>query len=264
MHLEGIVNNNNWIVRNLIWALVFVLGLVLLVNVGLSLLTQHGRQIEVPDMSNMSVSEARYTAERAGIRVEVGDSVYVRRMKKGAVFSQNPKAGSMVKKGRRILLTTNAVTPKKVSMPSLVGFSMRQAKAELASKGLSLGRLIYVSDMATNNVLKQLYRNHEIQAGTQIESGAVIDLMVGLSSDENLTYAPDVTRMKYMRAVDAVQENSLNIGRLVFDSSVKNYSDSLNAVVYEQRPGATGLPMNMGSEVSLYLTVDELKLVSVK
>ena len=54
---------------------------------------------------------------------------------------------------------------KKVSMPNLVGYSMRQAKAELNSRGLSLGKLIYVSDIATNNVLKQIYRNREIRPG---------------------------------------------------------------------------------------------------
>ena len=53
-------------------------------------------------------------------------------MKRGAVFSQNPKPGSEVKKGRKVSLTINSVLPKKVTMPSLVGFSMRQAKAELS------------------------------------------------------------------------------------------------------------------------------------
>jgi len=251
---------DNWIVRDILFALLFVAAIVVISNIVLSLTTQHGKTVTVPDMTNLTFQEAQLEAEMTGIRVEIADSVYVRRMKKGVVFSQNPKAGSKVKNGRRVLLTTNAMNPKKVSMPSLIGFSMRQAKAELASKGLALGKLIYVSDMATNNVLKQLYRNREIGDGEPIESGSYIDLVVGLNSDDALTYAPDVVRMKFRRAVDALQENSLNIGRLVFDSSVKNYNDSLNAVVYRQRPEPTGLPVDMGSEVSLFLTVDQLKV----
>lgn len=246
----------NWIVKNLILAVLFIVGLVLIVNILLAVLTQHNKTVEVPDMTNLTFSEAKYEAGKVGIRVEIGDSVFVRQMKKGAVFSQNPKPGTMVKKGRRVLLTTNAVNAKKVSMPNLVGCSMRQAKAELASKGLALGRLTYVSDIATNNVLRQLHRNREIRPGAMVDSGSRIDLVLGLASEDAVTYAPDVTGMKYLRAVDIVQDNSLNISKLVFDKGVRNYSDSLNAVVYEQRPAANGFPLSMGAEVTLYLRLE--------
>ena len=257
---EGILRN--WIVKNLIWAVVFVVGLVLVINILLSVVTQHGKEITVPDFTNMTFSEANYTAGHAGVKIQVVDSVYVRRMQRGAVFSQNPVAGSKVKKGRRVLLTINAVVPKKVMMPLLEGYSMRQAKAELTSRGLTLGRLIYVNDIATNNVLRQLYKNKEIKAGTLIESGSVIDLMVGLSSEDSRTYAPNVVGMKYLRAVDAIHDNSLNVTKVTFDKGVRDYSDSLNAVVYEQHPAASGVPLTMGSGVSILLTTEEGKTPS--
>lgn len=250
----------NWIVRNLIWALVFVVGLALLVTIMLSLITQHNKEIVVPDFTNMTYQEAKYNAERVGLKVTVADSVYVRRMKKGAVFTQFPKGGNKVKKGRTIQLTTNAKNSKEITMPLLVGYSMRQAKAELASRGLNLGRLIYVHDIATNNVLRQLHNSSEIPAGTMIESGAVIDLVVGLNYEDNRTYAPNTIGLKYLRAVDAVHDNSLNIGKLNFDRGVKTYSDSLNAVVYKQAPSNASGALTMGASVSLWLTTEESKI----
>jgi len=255
---------SNWIVKNLIWAVVFVAAVVLVVNISLGLLTQHGKEITVPDFTNMTFREARETGQRAGVRVEVIDSVYVRRMQRGAVFTQNPVAGSRVKKGRRVLLTINAVVPKKVTMPSLVGYSMRQAKAELSSRGLYLGRLIYVSDIATNNVLRQLWHDHEIKPGTPVESGASIDLVVGLNSEDSRTYAPDVVGLKYLRAVDAVHDNSLNVTKLNFDSAVRDYTDSLNAVVYKQSPATLDVPLTMGSGMTLWLTTEESKTEGLK
>lgn len=243
----------NWIVKNLLLAAILIAALVLSVNIILGIVTQHGKEISVPDFTNMTFAEARETAKHAGVKVEVTDSVYVRRMQRGAVFMQNPVADSKVKKGRRILLTINAVVPQKITMPSLVGYSMRQAKAELSSRGLTLGRLIYVSDMATNNVLKQLYQNQEVRPGVSIESGSAIDLVVGLNSEDNRTYAPDVVGMKFLRAVDAVHDHSLNVTRLVFDSNIKDYTDSLNAVVYKQSPASSDIPLTMGAGVSLYL-----------
>ena len=142
--------------RNVIAACVVVLALVFVANFFLKIGTHHGQEIEVPDFTNMSVSDASYLASDRGIRIDVTDSVYVRKMGRGLVFSQVPKAGSHVKTGRRILLTINSVSPKKTTMPDLVGFSMRQAKAELLSKGLILRKLRYVEDIATNNVLRQL------------------------------------------------------------------------------------------------------------
>ena len=250
---------SNWIVKNIFWAVIAVLALVVGASILLRALTHHGKEITVPDFTGMKVNEAVYNAGINDIRVEVGDSIYVRRMGRGLVYSQNPKPGSKVKKGRRVILTINSVSPQKVQMPNLVGYSMRQAKAELLGKGLSLGKLIYVSDMATNNVLRQLYRNHEIDAGTMIESGTEIDLVVGLNNTDNQTYVPDVSGMKYMRAVDAIHDNSLNVKSLHFDATVKDYADSLDAVVYRQTPSHSSASILIGSDVNLYLSKDPLK-----
>ena len=245
----------NWIVRNLLLAVVIVAMLFL------NMVTQHGKEIVVPDFSNMTLSEAEYAASQAGMRVEVTDSVFVKRMKRGAVYRQNPEPGAKVKEGRRIVLTINAVNAKKVTMPNLVGLSMRQAKAELLSRGLILNRLIYVQDMATNNVLRQLMGNREVEPGSMIESESEIDLVVGLNSLDNVTYVPDVSGLKNMSAVDAIHSHSLNVKSLKFDETVKDYDDSLNAMVYRQVPEASdSVKVNMGDEVVLYLTTKQSRI----
>lgn len=251
----------NWIVRNLTVAVILVVVLVVGAMIFLNVVTQHNKEIDVPDFSNMSVAEAEYAAAQAGMRVDVTDSVFVKRMKRGAVYRQNPAPGSKVKKGRRVVLTINAVNAKKVTMPNLVGLSLRQAKAELLSRGLVLNRLVYVQDMATNNVLRQLKGNRQIEPGTQVESETEIDLVLGLNDMDNSTYVPDVTGLKNMSAVDAVFDHSLNIKGLRFDDTVKDYDDSLNAVVYRQDPVASdSVSVAMGDAVMLYLTTDVAKV----
>lgn len=245
---------NNWFIKNLILAGIAIFALALASWFFLKVVTHHGQEIEVPDFANMSVSDARFVAKERGLRIAVTDSVYVRKMGRGLVFAQYPKAGNKVKRDREIKLTINSVLPKRVSMPDVVGFSMRQAKAELLSKGLVLGNLQYVTDIATNNVLKQLYRGQEIKPGRPIDSGAEIDLVVGLG-DDNQTFIPNVLGMKYMRAVDALHDNSLNVARLHFDNGIRTYSDSLDAIVYKQTPAAdNNMSVLMGSTVTLYLS----------
>lgn len=264
----------NWIVRNVLLAVAFVLVFALLANLLLSVMTRHGKEIAVPDFTNMTVQEAARVASAAGIQVAVSDSMYISRLKPGAVYKQIPDAGEHVKEGRKIRLSVNTLRPKQVPMPSLVGFSLRQAKAELQRNGLRLGRLIYVRDLATNNVISQQRFGRQIAPGREIPSGTSVDLVLGLSSSDEMTYVPDLRGQQYQRAIDLAQESSLNVGRLVFDSSVKDYADSVSAFVYAQSPEAyvpyvspatmkdtlVANSVRRGTEVTLHFTVDKNRL----
>lgn len=256
---KGILNN--WIVRNLLIAFAVVVALIAGAMIFLNVATMHNKELSVPDLANMSVEEAKLVAEQAGMRIDVTDSAFVKRMKRGAVYRQNPAPGSKVKKGRRIALTINAVNPRQITMPDLIGYSTRQAKAELLSRGLVLGKLIYVQDMATNNVLRQLHNNLEIEPGSMVESEAVIDLVVGLNSRDNVTFVPYLAGLRNLSAVEAIHDHSLNLGRMRFDETVQNYEDSLNAVVYRQTPEASdSISVKMGASVDLYLTLDQTRV----
>ena len=151
-------------------------------------------------------------------------------------------------------------------MPNLVSLSLRQAIADLQSRGLAVGKLIYVKDIATNNVIRQLSRNREIEPGTLVETETVIDLVVGLNPDtDNGTYVPDVVGRRYIKAVDAVRKQSLNIKSLKFDETVKTYDDSLSAVVYRQVPAIEdSVTVRMGDEVTLYFTLDQTRIPAKK
>lgn len=235
---------------------VVLLALALL----LKLYTRHNEVHQVPDFTNMTMFEAKNTARKSDVRLDIVDSIYVKRMQRGAIVRQEPKPGTLVKKGRRVMVTINAKTPKQIPMPNLVGYSLRSAQAELISRGLEVGHLNYVNDIATNNVMRQLYRGSEIQPGAMVASESAIDLVLGLNYKENTTTVPNVIGRKYRKAVEMIHENSLNTGRLIFDNNVRSFQDSLNAVVYNQRPAFDNESILMGRSVTLYLTLDETKV----
>ena len=111
--------------------------------------------------------------------------------------------------------------------------------------------------------MRQLFRNKEINPGASIETGAEIDLVVGLNPENDKTYVPNFSGLKYRRAIDVAHESSLNIRKVIFDNDIKSYSDSLSAVVYKQTPSASSqVPVLMGSEVSLWFTTDPLTALS--
>ena len=232
---KGILSN--WIVRNLLLAALLVVALLLVAQGGLSLITRHNK---------------------GHVGVKVTDSVFVRRLGAGVIYRQSPKAGATVKKGRSIFLTINSIVPRKVVMPNLIGYSLNEARAELNNRGLALGKLTYTQDIATNNVLRQTVRGRNVRAGDLVVSGSDVDLTLGLSNDERPTAVPRVIGMKYIRAVDALHDHYLNVGRVRFDSGIRTYADSVNAVVYQQ--DALGQTRTYGTAINLYLTLDPGKL----
>lgn len=255
----------SWIVRNLIAGALLVVSLLIITIATLKIITRHNRELEVPNFSGISLAEAKQIAKQKSLRVDVTDSVFIPRMARGEVFRQNPIAGSRVKKNRRVLLTINSLQPKMVAMPSITGYSLRQAKAELAAKQLKVGTLIYVSDIATNNVLGQLYKGRELTPGSPIEIESEIDLRVGMSSESNKTTIPSLIGYSLATAKDILIDNSLNIGQLHFDNSVKNYGDTLSSFVVKQLPPPSEDQNTiLGSRVTLYLSVDRDKLESAQ
>ncbi len=244
----------NFIVKNIILALLVIALLVIVAMISLDIITKHNQSLVLPDFTNLYIKDAVKKAKKTHVKIEIVDSVYVKGMPKGAVFMQIPKAGSKVKKGRRVQLTINSISPKKVSMPNLVGYSIRQARAEMAFKGLQIGKLIYVPDMATNNVINQLYKSQDILPKTIINSGSKIDLVLGLNANDQDTHIPNLNGLDYKTAMNIVYDNSLNLD-VSFDSTVKTYRDSLNAVVYKQSPISSDMLVQKGTSVHLYLSL---------
>lgn len=250
----------NKLAKNFLWGVGFVIVVVLGVRIALVVTTLHGRSVPVPDFTGKTVEQSRLLAEKSDMKIVVVDSVFVSKVPRGTTYRQNPLAGTNVKKGRTVYLTVNAVGEKRVVMPNLVGLSLRQAKSELLSGGFDMGELIYESDIATNNVLRQLFCGETVEPGTLLPSDSVIDLVLGRSDADALTNVPTLIGKRREKAVDAAKEGSFNIGHLSFDTTVKTKSDSLMAFVYRQWPkeGETAL---MGTRMTLYLTMDPMKVI---
>ena len=251
----------HWIARNLILAGILSILILLTAILSLNLITRHGRELIVPDFSNLSVAEASAMAQRLHLQVEVTDSVYVKRMPRGHITRQRPTPGSAVKKDRKIRLTINSVMPRLASVPDLINLSLRQAKTELQAQGLHVGKLIYTPDIASNNVLAQQYQGIDIEPGTTVESETHIDLVLGLNEYDQFTFIPDLRGYRYQAAKDQLLDHFLNLGRVRFDETVLNYTDSLNAVVYRVYPTPSDtLSYPMGTPIHIELTLNEEKL----
>lgn len=255
----------NWLTKHLYMAIAAVAIVVFALFSMLDVITRHNKELEVPSFGGMDIEQAQAVADANHMRLEITDSVHIVKMAPGAIYKQNPVAGSKVKKNRRILLTINANTPKMVKMPSLVGYSLRQAQSELSSSQLKIGRLIYERDLATNNVLEQLYNGRPIEPGVELECESVIDIKLGLNEADSVAIVPDLSGKPYSIIKDYLIDNSLNLGKVYFDNTVQTLQDSLAAFAYRQEVAieAGKSSPTYGAAVSVYFTLDK-SLIPIK
>ena len=101
-------------------------------------LTIHGRQETLPSLVGMPLEQAQSTVRRLGLALDVEDRLYSDKIAANAVVSQMPAAGTSIKPQQQVhvLLSLGA---QKVSVPDLIGRSLRAARITAVERGLTIG-----------------------------------------------------------------------------------------------------------------------------
>ena len=152
-------------VKNLGFAILIVVGVLLMLLIWLNFYTRHGQARPVPDFYGLTMKQTDSLAKKSRLRYQVIDSVYTTFVPRGCVAEQKPRPGFKVKKWRNIVLTINAFNPEMVAIPNIVDLPIRQAIALIESSGLEMGQLKYKPDLSKDVVLEQLYNGKKRHGG---------------------------------------------------------------------------------------------------
>lgn len=239
-----------------------LIGFVIVVMFALKIYTHHGQAFIVPQLKGLTVEEAAQILADKGLNYQVIDSVFRPDMKKGVIVEQNPPANFKVKANRTIFLTVNAMNAAKIKMPDLVGLSLRQAKSTIEAQGLIMGNISYAPDIALNIVLNQKINGNIVSAGTDVEKGSVVDLVLGSGNASGQLAVPELLGLTLDNAKHILENAMLNIGTITFDKTVKSPQDKATAVIWKQdpMPDGNGESPERGSSVNLWLTKDVNKV----
>lgn len=168
---------------NLLAMLLVGILLIVIAMWSLDLLTAHGKVQEVPDVRTLSVDEARQTLKENNLLMEVVDSVYNHNGARGSVVEQVPPAGNRVKPGRTVYLTINAFEAQKVTLPELIGTSVRQARATLQTLGFTDIREVRVPSDYRDLVLSVKSMGVPLRAGSTVSLNTAMVIEVGEGFD---------------------------------------------------------------------------------
>lgn len=219
--------------------------------------TCHGCSIAVPDLRGYQVDLVEDITAKKDLRYVVLDSIFDEKAEPGAVVDQDPKPGASVKQDRRIYIIINRSERERVVMEDVTDVSPRQAMAILRSMGLKVGELVLKPSPYTDLVLEQLYKGKKIEAGTEIQKGETVTLVVAAGASGEKTIVPSLIGMTLKQAEMVLLEHSLNLGAPIC-KDCQTAEDSLEtSKIYRQNPKSSEEDLvDLGAYVDVWLTMD--------
>lgn len=245
------------------WTSLLLMGVVcyglyhFIIKVGLQAYTNHGQEIEIPDLASMDIQEAMRTLDSLKLTYEIDSIRFDSAKLPYAVLDFYPAKGFKVKEGRKVLIKSNPKGWRPTTLPDIVGKSKRLAFTQLKLAGLSVGDTLYEPDLAKDAVLRVLFKGKQISKDSELPRFAKVDLVLGKGLDYGVDMA-DLIGLTLDEARSSILSNRFDVGRLTVEDGVV---DSAMMRVFYQYP-LPGDNYDQGLPVDLWLSnrdINELK-----
>lgn len=231
------------------------IGIILLSGVGyfyiyLPSSTNHADELDVPDLTGMSISQIDGVLNRMMLRFEVGDSSYSAVYPPLTVLNQFPKPGHKVKENRKIIVTINRSSTPTLPIPDLVDRSWDDAEEILKSIELRRGKKLLKRYPFKNLVLEMRMNGKVLTPGARVSKGSVIDLMVGDGAGPRDFVINNFVGLPYQNVLLRLGNLSLHIGIVQIPEGV----DTTGIVSYVLKQSPTGGDsVSIGDPIDLWI-----------
>lgn len=189
---------------------------VLLLVIGLGLVASgaFSSTKQVPDLSDLTVSEAKKLAEKEGFKLKEGAEVYSADIAEGRICQQDPKGGTEAKKGSTI--TVNVSKGSKEGMvPNVIGKDIDDLEKFLKDYGYSVGTVKEITDTAPYGVILE----QTPSAGSSLDKDSKIDVVISDGKGKEKGVVPSITGLTLSEAKKAIRAAGFTIGGIKYEES---------------------------------------------
>ncbi len=168
------------LVKQLIIAVVLLLVLCFALLKWLDFRTNHGEEITVPDLTKLTVVQAKEKLKTLNLDYFINDTINFRKeFPPNSIVEQDPIANSKVKSGRKIYLKINASNYEMVEIPDLKDKTFRQALPTIKALGFEEGKITYKPYFAQDVVLELQHNGKTLEKGDKVMKTSKIDFILG-------------------------------------------------------------------------------------
>lgn len=225
--------------------LLFVILVLVADKLVMPTITRHGVELELPNLTDVRLAEAREKLTLLGLSFEISSEEYTPGKEPGTILGQYPVGGTTVKPGRIVKLVVS-LGQKSVVIPDVSGKSVRQARLDLEVAGLKFGDVAWAfSDTIPERVVVFSYP----ASGTEIPLGSQVNLMVNRGRASTFTYMPTLIGLSLGEAIKKIEDKSLRMGVTTYRID-ENF---LPETVLEQSE-PLGTELDVGTEIDLVVS----------
>ncbi|WP_456156184.1 Stk1 family PASTA domain-containing Ser/Thr kinase [Veillonella sp.] len=134
--------------------------------------------ITVPDLSGMTVEQARQRLKDLGLVVGKITQGSVDGKPENTIVAQSPSGDSKVSKGTTVDLVVNKPQTKKVKMPDVVGMTLKDARQVLGSHNIGVNQISGSVDE------KAIVTEQSVKAGEDVSEGSSLNLATELKESK--------------------------------------------------------------------------------
>ena len=158
-------------------ALVFIVPYIALL--WLDYYTNHGEEIQVPDVCGMTFDDAVNVLERRELTGHATEYIYCEGAVEGQILKQHPEPGSYVKEGRSISFKVNTTVKPRKAFPSVIdNLTYRAAESHIKAAGFVIERVETI-DGELDWVYEVRYEGRSLSNGELVPEGSRITVFVG-------------------------------------------------------------------------------------
>ncbi len=205
----------------------------------------HQEDVRVPDLTGQDIVSVIETVRQQGLELKVDSRAPHATLPRDTVISQMPAPGSDVKKGRQVRVVVSQ-GPSELLTPKVVGENFRRADILIRQGGYISGTL---SRAPSDSVDRDIVIAQYPQAGSPIEKGGTIDLLVSAGKRQQLLIMPKLTGKRPEEALRIIDRLQLQY-RVVRRAS--GAAPGTERIVTGQRPGP-GYPVSPDATVDIII-----------
>lgn len=201
------------------------------------------KEIEIPDVSNMTAESAEEKLVKLGLKVsDENKEVVDENIKEGNVIRTSPKAGKTVKKGSEVTLVVS-IGKDEIEIEDYTDKEYESVKFALEKLGLKVNKedKEYTKD---DNVKEGIIKEQSVKAGESIDKGSSITLTVS----KIIVVYPDFVNENYTlsQVEEFCKENNINLEKIAKETN--DYTDG--SIISQSRPAGQKVMANATLRVS--------------
>lgn len=166
-----------------------------------------GKEIEAPDFTGMTVTEAEEKAQELEIKIKEGDPVTSEDVEAGKIVSQDPDAGTTIKTKSTVTVFVSS-GPGDGEVPDVVGQDEESAREMIESAGFECNVTEQASEKNAGTIISQ-----DPSGGSKAEKGSTVNLV---ASDGSLSRStmPYLKGKTLSEAQEALSNADLKLGNV--------------------------------------------------